>query len=76
VTSPSPGRVPTIKDVAALAGVSWKTVTNVVHERSNVAPATRARVLAAGGPPESIVVPYQIVVRESSEGPGIRRREM
>jgi DNA-binding LacI/PurR family transcriptional regulator len=47
VTSPSPGRVPTIKDVAALAGVSWKTVTNVVHERSNVAPATRARVLAA-----------------------------
>jgi hypothetical protein len=47
VTSPSSGRVPTIKDVAALAGVSWKTVTNVVHERSNVAPATRARVLAA-----------------------------
>ena len=37
----------TIKDVAALAGVSWKTVTNVVHERSNVAPDTRARVLAA-----------------------------
>jgi DNA-binding LacI/PurR family transcriptional regulator len=40
-------RPPTIKDVAALAGVSWKTVTNVVHERSNVAPGTRARVLAA-----------------------------
>lgn len=47
VTSPAPGRVATIKDVAALAGVSWKTVTNVVHERANVAPATRARVLAA-----------------------------
>ena len=47
MTSPAPGRVPTIKDVAALAGVSWKTVTNVVHERTNVAPATRARVLAA-----------------------------
>ena len=40
-------RTTTIKDVAALAGVSWKTVTNVVHERTNVAPATRARVLAA-----------------------------
>ncbi|MGI5129595.1 LacI family DNA-binding transcriptional regulator [Pseudonocardia sp. CA-107938] len=40
-------RPPTIKDVAALAGVSWKTVTNVVHERTNVAPDTRARVLAA-----------------------------
>jgi DNA-binding LacI/PurR family transcriptional regulator len=36
-----------IKDVAELAGVSLKTVTNVVHQRSNVAPATRARVEAA-----------------------------
>jgi DNA-binding LacI/PurR family transcriptional regulator len=44
VTSSRPA---TIKDVAALAGVSWKTVTNVVHERTNVAPDTRARVLAA-----------------------------
>ena len=26
-----------LKDVAALAGVSLKTVTNVVHERPNVA---------------------------------------
>ncbi|HYH33226.1 MAG TPA: LacI family DNA-binding transcriptional regulator [Pseudonocardia sp.] len=33
--------------MAARAGVSWKTVTNVVHERSNVAPGTRERVLAA-----------------------------
>lgn len=36
-----------IKDVAALAGVSWKTVTNVVHDRPSVAPATRERVLTA-----------------------------
>ncbi len=37
----------TIKDVAALAGVSWKTVTNVVHNRPNVRPDTRQRVLDA-----------------------------
>jgi len=37
----------TIKDVAARAGVSWKTVTNVVHERPNVAARTRQRVLDA-----------------------------
>ncbi|WP_161606086.1 LacI family DNA-binding transcriptional regulator [Microlunatus speluncae] len=36
-----------IKDVAARAGVSLKTVTNVVHQRSNVRDSTRARVLAA-----------------------------
>lgn len=36
-----------IKDVAALAGVSLKTVTNVVHDRPCVADATRARVKAA-----------------------------
>jgi len=36
-----------IKDVAAQAGVSLKTVTNVVHNRPNVAPHTRARVQAA-----------------------------
>lgn len=36
-----------IKDVATLAGVSLKTVTNVVHERPNVAAETRARVQAA-----------------------------
>lgn len=33
-----------IKDVAAAAGVSWKTVTNVIHGRPNVGPATRRRV--------------------------------
>lgn len=37
----------TIKDVAARAGVSWKTVTNVVHGRPGVRPTTRQRVLTA-----------------------------
>jgi DNA-binding LacI/PurR family transcriptional regulator len=41
---PRPAR---IKDVAARAGVSLKTVTNVVHQRPYVKDATRARVLAA-----------------------------
>ncbi|WP_218004747.1 LacI family DNA-binding transcriptional regulator [Microtetraspora niveoalba] len=36
-----------IQDVAQRAGVSWKTVSNVLHERANVRPETRARVLAA-----------------------------
>lgn len=43
-----PGRKPVgIKEVAALAGVSWKTVSNVVNQRPHVAPATRDRVLNA-----------------------------
>jgi DNA-binding LacI/PurR family transcriptional regulator len=37
----------TLKDVAALAGVSIKTVSNVVNDLPLVAPATRARVQAA-----------------------------
>ena len=41
------GRPARIKDVAARAGVSLKTVTNVVHERPYVASDTRQRVLAA-----------------------------
>ena len=44
---PASKRVATIKDVAALADVSWKTVTNVVHNRPNVRPSTRQRVLDA-----------------------------
>ncbi len=36
-----------LKDVAALARVSLKTVTNVVHDRPNVADGTRERVQAA-----------------------------
>lgn len=45
--APAPTRPAGIKDVAALAGVSLKTVTNVVHERPNVSPATRAKVRSA-----------------------------
>jgi DNA-binding LacI/PurR family transcriptional regulator len=40
-------RPPRIQDVAQRAGVSWKTVSNVLHGRSNVRPETRARVQAA-----------------------------
>jgi LacI family transcriptional regulator, repressor for deo operon, udp, cdd, tsx, nupC, and nupG len=40
-------KAPRIQDVAQRAGVSWKTVSNVLHERNNVRPETRARVLAA-----------------------------
>ncbi|HBF79900.1 MAG TPA: LacI family transcriptional regulator [Streptomyces sp.] len=36
-----------LKDVAALAGVSVRTVSNVVSNTATVAPATRARVMAA-----------------------------
>lgn len=41
------GRPPNVKDVAQRAGVSWKTVSNVVNGRSNVRPATRERVKTA-----------------------------
>lgn len=37
----------TLREVAELAGVSLKTVTNVMHQRSNVRESTRARVQAA-----------------------------
>lgn len=40
-------RRPVIKDVAALAGVSWKTVSNVMNDRPVVRPETRQRVLDA-----------------------------
>ncbi|GAA0449742.1 LacI family DNA-binding transcriptional regulator [Streptomyces olivaceiscleroticus] len=36
-----------LRDVAALAGVSPRTVSNVVNDSASVAPATRERVLAA-----------------------------
>ena len=45
--SASRARPAGIKDVAALAGVSLKTVTNVVHDRPYVSEQTRARVRAA-----------------------------
>jgi LacI family transcriptional regulator len=38
---------PTIRDVAARAGVSIATVSRVMHEHEHVAPATRDRVAAA-----------------------------
>ncbi|WP_159621201.1 LacI family DNA-binding transcriptional regulator [Ruania rhizosphaerae] len=41
---PGPQRPPSIKDVAARAGVSWKTVSNVMNGQINVRPATRERV--------------------------------
>jgi DNA-binding LacI/PurR family transcriptional regulator len=50
VAAPEPDdavRPARIKDVAARAGVSLKTVTNVVHQRPYVKDATRARVQAA-----------------------------
>ncbi|ACQ81122.1 transcriptional regulator, LacI family [Beutenbergia cavernae DSM 12333] len=44
---PGPPRRPGIKDVAALAGVSWKTVSNVINGSAPVREQTRARVEAA-----------------------------
>lgn len=38
---------PTIRDVAALAGVGIKTVSRVINDEPNVAPATRERVQRA-----------------------------
>lgn len=38
---------PTIKDVAARAGVSWRTVSNVVHGHKYLRAETRAKVEAA-----------------------------
>lgn len=37
----------TLHDVAKLAGVSIKTVSNVIHEHPNVTDKTRNKVLAA-----------------------------
>lgn len=41
------GRGPSLKDVAARAGVSWKTVSNVINEHPHVSAGTRAKVEAA-----------------------------
>jgi LacI family transcriptional regulator len=45
----TPLRAPTIKDVAALAGVGIKTVSRVLNDEANVRPEMRARVLDAVG---------------------------
>ncbi len=42
-----PARRPNVKDVAALAGVSWKTVSNVVNGTAPVRDSTRERVQQA-----------------------------
>ena len=41
------GNAPTMQDVAALAHVSSKTVSNVLGDYKQVKPETRARVMAA-----------------------------
>jgi hypothetical protein len=41
------GPAPRLKDVAEIAGVSVKTVSNVVNDAPHVASGTRARVQAA-----------------------------
>lgn len=43
----TPGRRPSIKDVAARAGVSWRTVSNVIHGHRYLRPETKAKVEAA-----------------------------
>ncbi len=47
MTDPGPTTAPTLHDVARLAGVSFKTVSNVVNNHPQVRPVTRERVLAA-----------------------------
>src|SRR5450432_2421592 len=46
---PGPGRrkVPVMADVAELAGVSYQTVSRVIHDSPNVHEETRTRVLTA-----------------------------
>ena len=66
---PRPGR-PTISDVAALAGVSIKTVSRVFNNEPNVAPATRslvqtAQMLVSSRPRENLVA-IAIAVTPSS----------
>jgi len=45
--SGSDTRRPTLKDVAELAGVSWSTVSNVIHDHPYIRDETRKRVEAA-----------------------------
>lgn len=41
------GKRPTLKDVAERAGVSWSTVSNVIHDHQYIRESTRLRVEAA-----------------------------
>jgi DNA-binding LacI/PurR family transcriptional regulator len=41
------GRAPNIRDVAALAGVSYQTVSRVLNDSEKIRPETKKRVLAA-----------------------------
>jgi len=52
---------PTLRDVARQAGVSLGTASNVMNNKSNVAPETRAKVLAAAS-----ALGYQHPVRVST----------
>lgn len=45
--SSAPSRRPSIKDVAVLAGVSWRTVSNVIHGHRYLRPETKEKVEAA-----------------------------
>jgi len=44
VTDPDRARAPNIRDVAALAGVSYQTVSRVLNDSSNIKASTRERV--------------------------------
>ncbi|WP_282073211.1 LacI family DNA-binding transcriptional regulator, partial [Janibacter hoylei] len=47
LASESRAKSPTIRDVAAVAGVSHQTVSRVINKSPNVKPALRAKVQAA-----------------------------
>lgn len=44
VTEPDRGRAPNIRDVAALAGVSYQTVSRVLNDSENIKDSTKERV--------------------------------
>ena len=62
---------PTLHDVARLAGVSIKTVSNVINHHPNVRPATRERVELAIA--ELGYTPNLTAHEKESERPSPRR---